>query len=86
MDVDGCDILHNDEHISEDEERERLERKRAYNREYQRRKRESDPDASREFIREYMRKTGKAKDYYQRKREQILERKKNVYAMKKNTF
>lgn len=84
MNVDGCDILNNNESISEeDRARERLERKRAAARRYEAKKRAQNPDAAREYMREYMRNTGKAREYYRANKETCLLKSKIKYAKKK---
>lgn len=46
-------------------------------------KRERDPEAAREREREYMRRTGKALEYYHANKERILAQKREAYRLKK---
>lgn len=61
----------------------RYERAKEASKAFNRAKRERDPDGAREREREYMRRTGKALDYYHANKERILAQKREAYRLKK---
>lgn len=69
--------------LLEQERLQRLERRREINRRYMAKKRAEDPEAARQRMREYMRNSGAALNYYHRNREAISIKKHEYYKRKK---